>query len=500
MKPKKPVIFVGGDFEESQFIYLLPFIQGYAREHGVTKVIFESEFSKRVRDAKILSEILMSFEVDFLISQGFRRLATMWHIFLKGLSLQSLLLALQSYRKDLLTENNWKRYQIIHSVLDQSRILSKDGELRPKFPSRFIAALQAVAGQRTIRTLSRQHTLHTVILGHTVYRSRAILAEAREREGTRVIAQAANVLFSIGPDKDRGWSILEQRELSTLSRSVTSVEVSDYWSRRLRGETSYLDAANAFSRGSGEAAQFPKNVIFLHVFRDSSFSYLDRRRIFIDYVDWIVKTFEIIERSDEEWLVRPHPSSVRWGENPLRWLESIGKASPGRRLPNNLVIESVRNSNFHVLANAKRVVTYHGTVHLEAGAHGIKPIVVAETTMSSVMPDLVHKPASLDEYASMLLAKSSSSLFRLDANGVDAYQKLLFVRETMLDFRSNVGAVPVYRGDSKEIQNRNFEAMSEKLSSSSVQFEELGRLFSRGLTRSVNFSMLDRFLRSPNEQ
>ena len=46
---------------------------------------------------------------------------------------------------------------------------------------------------------------------------------------------------------------------------------------------------------------FPKNMLMLHVFRDSSYGYLDKNRVFVDYADWLSFTLNVIANSNETW-------------------------------------------------------------------------------------------------------------------------------------------------------------------------------------------------------
>ena len=58
-----------------------------------------------------------------------------------------------------------------------------------------------------------------------------------------------------------------------------------------------------------------KNIIFLHVFKDSPYNILDKKRIFCDYVEWVEETLKILKFSKERWTIRLHPVAKYWGEN-----------------------------------------------------------------------------------------------------------------------------------------------------------------------------------------
>ena len=61
----------------------------------------------------------------------------------------------------------------------------------------------------------------------------------------------------------------------------------------------------------------------LHVFRDSPFFILDQKRIFSDYIDWIVNTLIILKETNEQWIIRPHPSRQLWGEDSSKFFFKI---------------------------------------------------------------------------------------------------------------------------------------------------------------------------------
>ena len=92
-----------------------------------------------------------------------------------------------------------------------------------------------------------------------------------------------------------------------------------------------------------------KNVIFLHVFRDSPFVCIDKSRIFADYYHWFVSTLRIIQKSDELWQIRIHPSSKKWGENPEEIISFIKKKEFGGRFPKNIQFINNKLSNLESL-------------------------------------------------------------------------------------------------------------------------------------------------------
>jgi hypothetical protein len=492
-------LFVGGDFEESQFLYLIPFIHGYLQKSETSEIIFEHQPSKRILESQEIANILRRYQVRYLISNRFRKLKTIYRFFIFGLGFKSFYLAVKSYRRKYLDDFDWYTYQLIHSIIDQARISSKDGKIKPSLLSIYKASLVTVASSRTAKQLVEDSFVHTAILGHTVYRSRAMLAEFRTHSHVKIIAQAANTLYTLASQSDRSWSILTNQEAYAFTSQLDTLAVSNYWAERLEGRAKYFDAANAYHGGGREKEAIPNNLVFLHVFRDSPFNHLDRDRIFFDYVEWMIQTLDILESSREAWLIRAHPSAERWGENQERWLSSISRQLKKGNLPSNVFLDLGGTSNLSLLKRAKRVITYHGSVHLEAGCLGKKPIVISETTVSSIRPDLIHKPGSLEAYASLMLIDSESSEFQLSSEGANTYKSLLYIKENLLGFGENLGSLPLYRGDPGDAFERNFVSMLSKTPELSSMFEFVGREFSNGLSRTVNFNFLSKFTAIMNQ-
>ena len=135
-----------------------------------------------------------------------------------------------------------------------------------------------------------------------------------------------------------------------------------------------------------------KNVIFLHVFKDSPYSCIDKKRIFGDYFDWFVSTLRIIGESNEEWQIRIHPSSKKWGEDPKKIINYTKKFFFDGKFPKNIEFINQKLSNLKSFKSAKRVVTFSGHAHIEAACFGIRPIIISRTTLSDYNKDLTIYP------------------------------------------------------------------------------------------------------------
>ena len=112
---------------------------------------------------------------------------------------------------------------------------------------------------------------------------------------------------------DTSWCLLNANEWDYLLKDYTKTFFSNFWLKRQSGISNYSDASNAYrhSENINSSIHVPSNVIFLHIFRDSPFNCIDNTRIFADYVDWILQTLSIIQYSQEDWLIKAHPSALR---------------------------------------------------------------------------------------------------------------------------------------------------------------------------------------------
>ena len=165
-----------------------------------------------------------------------------------------------------------------------------------------------------------------------------------------------------------------------------------------------------------------KNALFLHCLFDSPNHNFDPTRIFYDYIDWILRSLEIISRGDQSWIVRSHPHSVLLGEDTYQLLCSY----PLMRKA--LMADNIIFQNGHLtrldLKYLQKIVTYSGTVAEEAVLCLRRPITIAHSFVSQLFPDLCHRPQSISQYETLLLSKCDSS-FRLHLDSIHAFEAYL---------------------------------------------------------------------------
>ena len=224
----------------------------------------------------------------------------------------------------------------------------------------------------------------------------------------------------------------------------------------------------------------------LHIFRDSPFNIVDRTRVFSDYIDWIYSTLKIIKNSNEEWLIRPHPSYKRWGEDSSKIFKRIYDDVFSKAIPSNIKFNTDKFSNLELLKKAKRIVTFSGTVHLESACLGIRPIVISKCTLSNISNKLVLKPRNFRVYSQLLLKDSNSKIFQLDKYSIKLSKLLLFIRENILSLKNDLNSLTLFRNDKKYLFDKDFKNMLRSLEKNKNFLSLIGELIDKDLNYTIS--------------
>lgn len=486
-------MYIGGAFMDSQLLYIIPFAHGYARQKKIRKLVFEKKIPDRVRKSPHISEILREYiVVEKCRSEGIKRyIEICFAVLFQGVS--ALKLALRSTRTGLLEKDvSWYELQLRHAVWDQTLQGVDDGMIQLPLIRRFVSALRVLKAVKKALALHSNEGVRAAVLGHTVYAGRGLLAVFRLKE-IDVIAHSATIIHRTSLNADIGHLTMPYSDWMSFYEMVDPADVAENWKKRAIGISNYSDAENASIGRRSLSSTTPKNVIFLHIFRDSPFNHIDKNRIFSDYVQWVLETFKVLLKSNERWLIKLHPSAGRWGEDQVVWLKAIGKILFSDKWPENIEIDEIGYSNIELLQNAKRIVTYRGTVHLEAACFGIKPIIISEASLSSFNENLVHKPISLEDYERLLLVPENSRQFCLSEVEKNYAKTLLFIREELLSFGKDIDDFHVYRSDSPLLHAQHFDAVLNGASANSIILKKIGANIANGVPRSAAFNFFDKW-------
>jgi len=385
-------------------------------------------------------------------------------------------------KKDLIKKKfSWFDYQCYHSIFDISQLDIVDGKFKISFFSKFIAILKVYLNIYLAKKIINNNVI-TAFLGHAVYGSRAMMATLRENN-IKIFNQAFDSLYKQKISNDILWNFPDKKNFLIFSKNKILIkESAKYWNKRIFGIGNYEDSNLAFSnRKKSSKKNFYDNIIMLHIFRDSPFNSLDKKRIFFDYYDWILNTLRILKDTGEYWTFKEHPSAYRWGEDSYKTFQSLYNEVYGNKICNHIKYVKSSASNRLVFKNVRRMITYSGTSHLEAACFGVKPIVISKVSLGLLDKKMIVKPKNIEEYKKYIL----SDIDQLDLKLTNEQQKiakgLLFYNENILTLKNNLNSCFEYRNDNNSIKEINFFNIKKKIKKNKKFLFNLGTYLAKDL-------------------
>lgn len=458
-------------------------------------MIFERPIDDLVKNSQYLRSILKEYVLRTEDNHGMghsclRKAFALSFSLLRGRAFR---LARLVSRDSLLNGSKDFSIEILHNVWDQALQAVPDGTIQISLVRRFISSVAVLAKASRAKRLVHNDGIVAAFLGHGVYGWRAMVAEFGENR-VEVFVQAENSLRRVPAGQERSWSILARKEWEVAVGLSEDKDIRSFWELRKIGKSRYEEGIMAAVSTKRPDNKTPKNIIFLHIFRDSPYEYIDPDRLYADFVDWVLDTLRIIAVSGEDWLIKLHPAAARWGENQAKWVAAIAFEVFGPAgLPSHIAISADEYSNFDLFHHASRVVTYSGAAHLEAACSGVRPIVISHTTLASFDSGLVLKPRNKSDYEKMLLVPSASKVFALSKNEQSLARQVLFVRDNVLGLGRDTGVNFLYRQDTAEAVRAMVEFASARVARNEPRFVAVGAALEKGLSRTVGFDYFHRW-------
>lgn len=160
-----------------------------------------------------------------------------------------------------------------------------------------------------------------------------------------------------------------------------------------------------------------KNIVVMaHCFSDAPHGNGSGSELYKDYYTWLKSTIEIAERIDDvNWLVRPHPSRVNYGEEGVVEALCEGK--------NGITIMPDKYSTLMVAKVADCVITVNGSAGMELPCMGVPCINAGKPFYSNFGFSIC--PNSIEEYEEVL--RNSSSIRPLSEKQVQEAKKVLLL-------------------------------------------------------------------------
>ncbi len=176
-----------------------------------------------------------------------------------------------------------------------------------------------------------------------------------------------------------------------------------YLRLREAGKSSDINARYAFQsehrtvsraearRAFGVADDRKLAIVYAHVWFD--FPHTFAMGNFVDFYDWMRFTLgQLPHIEDVDWILKPHPTESWYGG--FRLQDMIAD------LPGHVRLAPAETDSLTAMTAADAVVTVHGTVGLEATAHGL-PVIAADRSFYSAW-GLTHLAKSRDDYGTLL--------------------------------------------------------------------------------------------------
>ena len=456
-------IFIGGGYIDSQILWLSKIISGY--EAKPKNIILDQVFNKITMD-----DLKKTFpDTEIIIENNtFKNFLSKFFFFF--FNFKKLLIFLYKIKKRKKSFTNTYENQILNSIWDTALVSMNDDQLKPNSNQILYAIFKSLYAVNRTKKIFNLYGINLVFLGHSVYGARAMLAYFRKKK-IKIFCQAGFNVYDCSKH-EAAWNQISISKFNLLEKKIKKKYIFLYWKKRLLGKSNYFDAKIASSI-KNKIKDYPRNVIFLHIFKDSPFNFLDEKRIFYDYFDWIKKTLQILKYSNEKWSIRIHPNASRWGENQKKIINNLLVNSI--ELKNKILIDDNLVSNNFIFNNINRIVTYSGTSHLEASCFKIKPIMISKSSLECIDKNFVLKPKNIKEYKKFLLKKSTDKIFLQPNKVVNKSKTYLFIRENILSLKKDLNTINIYRQDKNSLINDDFKSVLKSINLNKNYLKFLGR-------------------------
>lgn len=483
--------YIGGGIARNAFLYTFPIILEYCRLKKIKTIILSNDLKQVVND-KIFKDKIKNFIfidekeiLPFYYKSNFL-------IFLTFL-IKSLLLFFKVNKKNLLDKKKtFTETQILHGVWDLAQRAAKDGVFSYENENLSYNKWEIFKGcfkvnlNIEIAKILISHKVKHTLIAHHVYEYKSLSAILR-KNGIEILHINSFIIYRQKKVEDTCFTLIDKSFLKLLMNKFSKKEIILYFNKKILGKSKYVDSNFSFQKTSNNKLR--KNIIFLQIFRDSSFKWVDRNRIFVDQLDWFLQTMKILSKSREKWHVKIHPSSTRWGENQKIWINSVMKKLFKKDLPKNIFFDTEKISNNDLLKRAEKIVSYHGSIINDAIAFGIKPISVNENTATYYDKKLAHKPKSIHEYIQLLNDKNLKNFKTSKKQSYDA-KKLIFFKENFFEIRSSINAKKIFENDSIQFIKKDYNNIKKKLMKNYIYFTQLAKLL-----ENFNFSINRKYLK-----
>ena len=481
-------IFVGGDFQILQYLWLIRLLDGYCQKNKIKTIIFEykADLNELLNNDSFINFsnkyniLYLDYSMPFWFQNKFIKIFFF--------SFSSFFLAIKIR---LLGKNFFKDFYKLNTftaIWDFAYRESKN-LIFPNFFDLFISSYYFLQKQYKARYLV-SNNIFTAFLGHTVYHSRAYVNEFR-KNNINIFCSSWN-LFLQKQNRDTMWDCPSKIFFLDAFNYLKDNNVNKYWKKRLEGKGKYANSNSAAIMGKSHENSDINNVIFLHIFKDTPNHYIDEEKIFGNYVEWIYETLKLISYSSEKWLIKLHPSYKKWKEDQPKIINKILSDVSLKHNLDNVFLDDLNTSNISIFGKAKKIITYSGTSAIEAACFGIKPIIISSNALYELDVNLVFKPKLLEDYKKLILKDWVKEEFTLNIKQINKSKKYLYIRENILNLLSEIEYDYIY--NTKESFSSNtkiFKNYNKLMKTKSNYLNKLGLLIGDSITHTVSEDYLN---------
>lgn len=444
---KDESIFISSGYHSSTAVWIFKFISEFALKKKNNKILFENYQTYLLFVFFFSKYGIKNFNFEVVDKKSHFFTKFFYFIFYITKNINLFFFLIFHDKDDFFKKNlSWKKTQILHSYQDLKNFYMNENNFKKNLICKIKILYSIFNAVEIGKQINKNTNVKYLFFSHPVYQYRATISLLREKN-LFIYVLGIFGFYRIAKNFDKDWNFVNRSFFKKICKNKYFIKTSkEYFKNREKGRSSY-EGANLSINKQSKSKVF-NNYIFLHIFKDSPFRVIDRNRIFVDYFDWIINTLKIVDSSNENWILKIHPSSNRWGENQISLLKKIFKNLKKQGfLLKNILIDNGNNSNISILKKCKKIVTFSGHIATEALAYGLKPIVISHSPFMSINPELICKPKSILEYKKILLDKK---IFLRNVNFIDKSKAryLIYIQENLLRFDKDINGFEIYRSDS----------------------------------------------------
>lgn len=489
----KNKIYIGGGNNELSLLFLLPIVDGYCENNNIKHIIFSRELPTKVANTLFIKNILNKYHCEYIFKKNYLKnlkIFTLGFFFILFNIFKILFLVFFFNKKEIIDKKSASDKDLLLSFWEIFILQDKNHNFKKNFFKFFLIFSRCYLTIFISKVILHKN-IKSAFLHHKVYNHRILLKILLKNKVKVFSDSGTNCSYMLYKSSNQ-VSFLKKDYIFLFKNFFTEKLITNYWKIRKRNKGNRTEI---FVKNKGRQVDnlnsFLDNVIMMPSIKDTSFTFVDPHRIFVDVTDWLAFTINAIKDSNENWVIKVHPNSKRWGEDSKKYLDSIFSSLliNQNELKNIKILTNL--SNKLVFNNSKRIVTFNGTAQYEAAAHGIKPIMISDTNFNKFQYGLTFKPKNQSKYKKMLLLNSSSNVFKLKSKLINYARFFIFISEHVISLSDELGKFYTLYGDSEKKKLKDFNFVRKQVKKNYNYLTDIGHY----LGNKLNFAVSKKYIK-----